>query len=51
MVQLMASQFLIVGLNFKHHTCGHCKGIWDIAGQSSSAVEVDQICYRIIIER
>ena len=31
--------------------CGHCKGIWGMGGQSSSAIGINQFCYRLIIER
>ena len=49
MMHLMVWQVLIVGLNFKCHTCEHCQAIWGMTGQSSSAVGIDQYCYRIII--
>ena len=49
-MQLMVWLFLIVGLNFKCHTCGHYQAIiWGMAEQSSSAVGIGQFCYRVII--
>ena len=31
------------------HGCGHCKRMWGMAGQSSSAVGIDHFCYGVII--
>ena len=42
---------LIVGLNLKYHTCGHCQAIRGMARWSSSAVGMGQFCSRIIIEK
>ena len=50
MMQLMVWQFLlIVGLNYKCHTCGLCQATWGMAGQFNSAGGIGQFCYRIII--